>query len=87
MKAKTTSFDEDGLNEAANLGLNVMSEFLKSSRGIGAEAFERLKEQAKVGCVAVATKVRYEAAKNNREALALMRNRQISAPAELLERA
>lgn len=73
-------FDEAKLDEVANLGLDAMKEFLKSSRGIGEEAFDRLKEQARVGCVAVATKVRLEAAKNNREALDLMRARQIGQP-------
>jgi hypothetical protein len=68
-------FDEEKLDETANLGLEVMKEFLSADRGIGTEAFDRLKEQAKVGCVAVATKVRHEAAVNNRAALDLARMR------------
>lgn len=70
-------FDEEKLDELANLGLDAMKEFLKASNGMGAEAFDRLRDKAKVGCVAVATKVRHEAAKNNAEALDLMRIRQL----------
>ena len=68
-KSNTENQFDGVMSEAANLGAERMVEFLSSSRGIGNEAWQRLREQAQVGCVAVATKVRYEAAINNRHAL------------------
>lgn len=76
--SQNIGFDEKKLDEVANLGLEAMKEFLRSSMGMGTEQFERLKERAKVGCVAVATKVRHEAARNNGRALELMSARQLS---------
>lgn len=80
---KRARFTDDSLDETAGLGLEIMKEFLKSSRGIGSEAWARLRDQAKVGCVAVATKVRREAAHNNAKALELMAGRGRRAMEEL----
>lgn len=80
-QAEVSAAEFEGvMAEAANLGAEAMVEFLRSSRGIGSEAWQRLRDQAQVGCVAVATKVRYEAAINNRRALEQQRARLLPPP-------
>ena len=74
MSNRQTKF-EGIMAEAANLGADRMVDFLSATKGIGTEAWQRMREQAQVGCVAVATKVRFEAAMNNRKALELQRDR------------
>jgi rRNA processing protein Krr1/Pno1 len=74
--SKSSEFD-GVMAEAANLAADRLVEYLSAARGMGDEAWHRLENQAKVGAVVVASKVRYEASINNRRALEQQRQRLI----------